>query len=279
MAPKSSEAKKRKDEGFTLADSLEHIKNKYSDISKKEKELVQKEISQIKHKSILTDYKEDYERERNLLLEETASKKLLVENLSKQFAEQVSHLLMVESEIKKEAHHVKKIIDSDMHVLYEKETELKEFAEKLQIERINLTEDLQDIENFRRERQTMQMREKSLGDEAARLEKLQIDLLKKKEEAKYAIPKLNKPIAIPKKILVPKKVNVPKQKPVKIIIDTQHLINRTKTLLEQSALDEARHNIKLIESQIKKEKDSHKKKILDYELRDLKTSLKLAMLR
>lgn len=279
MAPKSSQSKKRKMEDFTISDSLEHIKSKYSDISKKEKELVQKEISQIKHKSILTDYKEDYDRERNILLEETASKKLLVENLSKQFADQVSHLLKVELDIKRESQHVKKIIDADMHALYEKESELKEFAEKLQIERRNINEDLQDIENFRRERQTMQLREKSLGEEAARLEKLQMELLKKKEETTYAVPKLNKLITIPKKIAVPKKANLPRQKPVKIIIDTQQLINRTKSLLEQSSLDEAKHNIKLIETQIKKEKDSHKKKILDYELRDLKTSLKLASIR
>ena len=278
MAPKSSVLKKRNDKEFTLADSLEHIKSKYSDISKKEKELVQKEISQIKHKSILTDYKEEYDKERNLLKDEIASKKLLVESLRKQFSDQLVNLARVELDIKKESQHVKKIIDADMHALYEKENELKELAEKLKIEREDVTDDLQDIENFRRERETMQIREKSLGAEAARLEKLQMNILKKKEEEKEIKPVL-KPILVPKKIVIPKKVNVPKQKPPKIIVDTQSLINRTKTLLEHDSLDEAKRNLKLIEVQIKKEKDSHKKKILDYELRDLKTSLKLALLR
>ena len=278
MAQKSSVLKKRNDKEFTLADSLEHIKSKYSDISKKEKELVQKEISQIKHKSILTDYKEEYDKERNLLKDEIASKKLLVESLRKQFSDQLVNLARVELDIKKESQHVKKIIDADMHALYEKEKELKELAEKLKIEREDVTDDLQDIENFRRERETMQIREKSLGAEAARLEKLQMNILKKKEEEKEIKPVL-KPILVPKKIVIPKKVNVPKQKPPKIIVDTQSLINRTKTLLEHDSLDEAKRNLKLIEVQIKKEKDSHKKKILDYELRDLKTSLKLALLR
>ena len=298
--------------GTLIRGSFVETMDKLEDIvKKKEQELIQRELKWIKAEDEIKKSKEDLREEKTHLETDVAARKEELGRLEADWQQKKAEMLEMEQSLKESKSSMEKMISQNLTEVGEKEKEIEDIYKKIDADKKRLEKDEKSIIKKVRE---LEKAEAKFKREYKPVKKLKADNKKKERQLKTMLTKAKKIVGGLEKAKKTKKgykglarqaasldvkfseMSKPKEEELmpKARIaaeiqehETEHV---SKHLKIHDLLDEARHALNSgdlgkandilvhLHKKHKKMKNTAEKRSLDYEIRDLEASIKLAML-
>lgn len=244
------------------------LKKRISEAQEKEKLAVQNEVKSLEHRKQINELIDDLRKEKEELTEQTREKKLLFHNVAEIWHKHFERLMQVKADISREVQHVSKLIESDLHLLYEKEHKLSHDIESINKEKEDITKNKEQLAKVKILEEALKKQEEHFKKEQQAVIEVKKIMKKNKLSKEKAMPFLKKPIINAKKALLnsEEKSNI------------DELIKSAQQALDFRDLAKAEQEIKNAEKIVKKETNQDKRTEYEFELKELKTNLKIARL-